>query len=154
MGDDFFDDVGEVDFAKKTDLSCLDGLNRLRQLRISTATDADLAPVGRLTGLKSLDLSNTEVTDAGVAKLKTLAALEDLDLRWTHVTDGALVQLDSLRNLKGLFLLKAHITKQGLLRFYRFHPKCYVAISWPPGRLYKVEDLKDYPDSSLYIPSK
>ncbi len=41
-----------------------------------------------LTGLKTLDLSNTQVTDAGLATLVGLKGLEELYLGNTRVTDA------------------------------------------------------------------
>jgi len=55
--------------------------------------DAGLIHLKRLTNLRSLSLSGTQVIDAGVVHLKGLAALEDLRLYYTPITGAGVAEL-------------------------------------------------------------
>jgi len=57
----------------------------LRGARIS---DNDLAGLGGMTGLRTLDLTSTSISDAGLSHLKKLPHLQSLDLTGTPVTDA------------------------------------------------------------------
>jgi hypothetical protein len=52
-----------------------------------------------MPGLRTLDLSGTQVTDRGLAILRELPALESLSLAWTGVTDAGLVHLADCERL-------------------------------------------------------
>jgi Leucine Rich repeats (2 copies)/Leucine Rich repeat len=80
----------------------------------STITDAGLAKLEVLTGLRSLDLAHTEVTDAGLASVRPLRDLRGINLNETGVTDAALIQLKELPNLQFLYLSETRVTDAGL----------------------------------------
>ncbi len=82
----------------------------------STATDAVIAHVGRLTQLESLDLDGTSVSDAGLARLEGLTDLVVLSLCGTHVTDSGLAHLKDLTNLASLHLDFSHVTERGAIK--------------------------------------
>lgn len=77
-------------------LAALDGLTRLRRLRLdwTAVTDAGLRHVSRLPSLELLNLVGTAVTDAGLARLASLAGLRRLFLWHTGVTPAG---ADALR---------------------------------------------------------
>jgi hypothetical protein len=53
-------------------------------------TDADLAPLCELRGLRALSLEDPRITDAGVARVAGLPGLTMLSLEGTAVTDAGL----------------------------------------------------------------
>jgi len=101
MGDDFFEELSSVD------------------LRDTAVTDAWLAHVTRLTGLRTLVLGGTQVTDAGMAQLAGLTQLRGLNLRRTHVTDAGLVDIARMTKLQGLSLNDTQVTDEGLKQLAR-----------------------------------
>ncbi len=82
----------------------------------SSVRDSDLQPFGdALKGLRTLDLSNTQITDAGLEHLKGLTNLYSLRLDNTQITDSGLVHLKGLTNLRGiLWLSGTQVTDAGL----------------------------------------
>ena len=83
-------------------LANLDAFTNLTELHVSNEklTDADLEPLGKLTGLKKLGVFAPEVTNKGVASLKDLKKLEMIDLRGTKITIGAAATLRGMPQLK------------------------------------------------------
>jgi hypothetical protein len=69
--------------------------------------DADMAELGKLTGLKRLGVFAPGVTDKGIAAFKDLEKLEMLDLRGTKLTTAS---APTLRRMKSLKLLKTNLT--------------------------------------------
>lgn len=79
----------------------------------TAVTDADMAGLRRMAGLKGLDLNMTAVTDKGVANLAGLTKLEWLRLEETGLTDAGVVHLAGLTSLKKLSLDGTAITDAG-----------------------------------------
>lgn len=77
-------------------------------------TDAGLAPLEGLTGLRELYLDNTQITDAGLAHLKGLAGLQTLLLHDTQITDAGLTHLKGLTALRVICIENTQITDAGL----------------------------------------
>src|SRR5262249_43010028 len=73
-------------------------------------TDAALARVAAVKGLRSLDLTGTAITDAGLGHLKGLRDLTRLDLRRTKVTDAGLAHLQGLTALEHLNLSETGVS--------------------------------------------
>ncbi len=90
----------------------LPSLSSLRMTRM--ANDENLELVAKLTGLKHLDLSKSQITDVGLAKLANLVNLEELNLSGTAVVGPGLEALHSLKNLTRLDLSQTQITDQAL----------------------------------------
>ena len=67
-------------------------------------TNADMAILATLPGLKELFLNGTDITDAGLRHLRGLKHLEQLELRFTKVTGARLNHLAGLSNLRRLDL--------------------------------------------------
>ena len=69
-----------------------------REIDLSSSLVSDLAPIAKLTALKSLDLGGTQVSNVG--PLARLTALRSLNLMYTPVSDisplASLVTLDTL----------------------------------------------------------
>ncbi|MHC4401521.1 MAG: hypothetical protein ACYTG0_17755 [Planctomycetota bacterium] len=104
------------DLASDSDLAHLGGLKSLKSLdlRDTQITDAGLEYLKTLTNLKWLDLCDTQVTDAGLEYLKALTNLEHLHLGWTHITDAGLVHLGGLVNLRDLQLSGTDVTDKAV----------------------------------------
>ncbi len=78
-----------------------------------------------LTGLKSLDLSGSQVTDAGLVHLAHLKNLDELLLS-DHITDAGLPKLAGLSGLSYLNLAKSKVTKEGVRKLEKALPKCKI----------------------------
>ncbi len=111
----------------KTDLKFLPWLHRVESLDLSLATglrDADLAGLGELTELRSLNLDRTagqawiydpgRLTDATLARIRSLTHLHDLSLGGQRITDDGLANLAGLGELRTLDLRGNPITDAGL----------------------------------------
>jgi hypothetical protein len=85
------------------DLANLEGLRGLKALSLvgDKITDAGLAHLEGLRGLKELQLICPEITDAGLAHLQPLHALEKLTLACS-VTDAGMKHLTPLKELRTL----------------------------------------------------
>ena len=107
--------------------------------RNTTADDAGLASIAKLTGLRSLRLDKTKLTAAGLVQIKGLtslrylsmndlplgldglavlegmASLEALEIERSSITDGSLVHLVPLKQLKRLRVGGNEITDAGLV---------------------------------------
>jgi hypothetical protein len=94
-------------FAHEVSVVSLDG---------ALVTDADLAALEGLTGLRRLYLNGTPVTDAGLAHLRDLPALEVLELRETAIGDAGLRHLTGLPRLSVLLLYGTRVTDAGAAR--------------------------------------
>ena len=89
----------------------------LRVLGITAGdlTDDDLAPIGDMTGLKSLSLYiMPKITDRGVEKLSALRQLENVSFAGTGVGDGACKILARNSKLKEVLLNGTQVTDAGL----------------------------------------
>ncbi len=69
-----------------------------------------------MSGLKWLNLDQTEVTDAGIPHLAGLAQLEFLHLGRTRITDASIDSLAKLRNLKEIHLTRTKVSDAGAAR--------------------------------------
>ena len=90
--------------AQLAPLGRLTGLRRLFLSRTPTLGDAGLGHLARLWALKSLALDHTAVSDEGFTALSRLLALQDLDLGHTRVTGRRLRLLGGLNSLRRLDL--------------------------------------------------
>jgi len=77
--------------------------------------DESLVFIGKIKGLKSLNLGDAQVTNAGLKSIAGLKDLETLDLGWTKdVGDAGLPLLTKLPNLRVLGLGGTKVTDAGL----------------------------------------
>ena len=106
FGENFFADVTAVFF--RGEISATSGWNASEDLCVQVALP-QLHPGQRrragtfkeFTGLRVLNLDNTNVTDAGLAHLRGFTQLQELQLDNTQVSDAGLVNLQGLANLNG-----------------------------------------------------
>ncbi len=94
----------------------LDRFARLETLHLSNSgviDDAWLRPIGRLTTLRDLQLSGSEITDAGLAPLGNLIGLAHLLICSPLVTDAGLAHLRPLTRLADLSFY-ARVSDAGL----------------------------------------
>jgi len=99
-------------------MAFLKDLTGLRELRIeqSRISDAGLANLEGLRDLVSLSLSyDAKVTDAGLAHLRGLTKIRDLDLSRTGISDSGLRELKDMQGLQRLDLTRTRITDDGLV---------------------------------------
>lgn len=130
----------ELELCAAQDVKTLEALRTLGAGDLHTVdfnstnvTDAKLAPIGHLTGLKALNLSVTPIGDAGLEHLAPLASLEELSLRETLVTDAGLERLKPLKSLKKLDLRQTRVTEAGAAELKTALPGCEVEVSPLPA---------------------
>ena len=73
-----------------------------------------------------LDLDGTSVSDAGLAHLAGLTGLRWLYLYSTSVSDAGLAHLAGLTGLQWLYLSDTGVTDAGVAAFRAAHPGCEV----------------------------
>jgi hypothetical protein len=97
-------------------LKHIEGLFRLQRLSLENLplTDAELAPIRRLTDLRALDGLSPKLTDSGMSNLSPLANLRMLDLSWTRITRTGLVSLRRMPRLWHLSLEGTQVTDEAL----------------------------------------
>ncbi|MGD0091665.1 MAG: hypothetical protein ABSE73_17245 [Planctomycetota bacterium] len=117
--------LGEATDAGLANLKGLTGLRTLN-LRATQVTDAGVAYLAGLTGLRSLFLAETKITDAGLANLKDLSGLQNLDLHSTAITDAGLANLNGLTGLRFLMLDGTKVTMEGVAKLLKALPNCTV----------------------------
>ncbi|MEK6235002.1 MAG: hypothetical protein N2C14_09835 [Planctomycetales bacterium] len=89
-------------------------------------TDADLAPLRRLTQLEWLVLSRTQIGDEGLVHIQGLTRLRVLWLDGTQVTDAGLVHLHGLTRLRELHLEGTQVTDAGADALRQALPNCEI----------------------------
>ena len=81
----------------------------------SKAKDSYMDAVGRLTGLKVLDIYNSDITSRGLSKIRNFDKLEQLSLsEW--ITDSGPPVVASLKSLKVLHLTDCRISDAGFAK--------------------------------------
>ncbi|MFA6207891.1 MAG: hypothetical protein WCT03_19335 [Candidatus Obscuribacterales bacterium] len=100
------------------ELTSIGRLGGIREIDISCTAigDAGLSYLAPLVRLTKLNLSSTKVTDQGLTVLEHLPLLEELVLDDTHVGDGGLSHIAKLPSLKTLSLSFTRITNKGLAK--------------------------------------
>ena len=113
--------------------------------------DESLVFIGKIKGLKSLNLGDAQVTSAGLQSIAGLKSLETLDLGWTKdvgdaaipilarlpslkvlglggtkVTDRGIAGLEACKGLTTVRLAKTKVTPQGIERLKKALPGCTV----------------------------
>jgi hypothetical protein len=120
-------------------------------------TDAGLAAVSRLVGLRELSLCGCNISDTGLAHLRCLSGLETLLLSGCHqLTDAGLQHLRSLGGLRALQLWECvpplgvgsmwrrltgnHITPRGIADLQQALPGCKIEHHTRPWSLADILD--------------
>lgn len=102
-------------------LLALPALEKANLVEIDGLTDESLAFIGKIAGLKELNLGDAQVTSGGLKPLTGLKNLETLDLGWTKdVGDEGLSTLSGLPKLRILGLGGTKVTDAGLPRLAAF----------------------------------
>jgi internalin A len=125
LGVDYFGHVVFVNLGKRgsggnpgsdAELAHIGNLSRLETLNldVTRVTDAGMAHLKGLTRLKGLTLGATEIGDAGLVHLEGLTSLQLLNLNSTRVSDAGLTHLQKLTDLQGLHLHRTAVTDGGL----------------------------------------
>lgn len=106
------------------DLKSLANLRRLIASRIKIDASTGWEHLGHLSQLELLDLTGANITDAQVASLKPLTGLKEINVSLTQLTDRGLSQLAELENLEVLRIEGTHqINGTGFQAFTRKKPK-------------------------------
>jgi Leucine-rich repeat (LRR) protein len=77
-----------------------------------TMTDQALVHLTKMTKLKKLHLSQSNVTGSGLANLVGLTQIEELDMENTHICDAGLVHVGKMPNLRKLNISSNPLTKK------------------------------------------
>ncbi len=109
-------------------LEPLKGLKSVYSLNLRGAevTDAGLANLSGLTGLKRLHLELTKVSDKGIPALLKLESVEYLNLYGTQITNAGLQQLGKMKNLKKVYIWQTKVDIAGVTAFKKAAPKIKV----------------------------
>jgi len=107
-----------LDMAERTDKHDFSTIGALQSLDLQALvvqnTSADIRVLSRMSDLRWLLLTGTEVRDHELCALLSLSKLERLDLSSTKVTDEGVVQLAQLDSLKALTLSGDSITDESI----------------------------------------
>jgi internalin A len=96
-------------------LAALPALRKLVVWENDGVTDEALSHIGKLTGLRELEMGDAPITSAGVKQLQGLKSLTHLGLGWTKdVADAAVPDLVALPALEVLVLSGTKVTDAGL----------------------------------------
>jgi len=106
-------------------LQALPGVKNL-SLVGTAVTDVGLAHLGKVKGLATLNLHGTAVTDAGLARLEDVPTLDTLTLGDTQVTDTGLALLAREGRLVYLGVRSTKVTAKGVADFHAAVPGCRV----------------------------
>jgi hypothetical protein len=102
-------------------LLALPALEKANLVEIDGLADESLAFIGKIAGLKELNLGDAQVTNAGLKQIAGLRNLETLDLGWTKdVGDEGLAALAGLPKLRVLGLGGTKVTDAGMAALASF----------------------------------
>jgi hypothetical protein len=101
---------GKAELAPPVPTGSLVGLD----LHATRITDADLALLEGVRGIRTLNLYDTKITDEGLKHLSGLTVLQTLYLNDTDVSDAGLQSLRGLDGLTVLGLVNTRVTDEGL----------------------------------------
>ena len=90
-----------------------DALSSLKLGATSVTDNALKTELPRMTQLKKLDLSQTQIGDKTLETIGDLGGLEWLNLWGTQVTDSGLMKLKDLSKLRKIYLWQSQVTKEG-----------------------------------------
>jgi hypothetical protein len=110
------------------------------RLNVSLQASTDLSPLSRLQpeDLQYLQLSGTRVTNAGLAHLQRLTGLRVLWLYDTRINDQGLVHLQGLTNLRVLNLRGTLVSPGGVDALQQTLPECEIRRAWKEQTANKV----------------
>ena len=108
-------------------VSALAPMKQLQRISLSGSHGRTaLIPIGKLSGLHSLELNATHVTSKGLKDLVNLPKLEILSLDDTQLGEAAAPLLIKLTSLKLLSIVGAHVPGQAVERLRVALPECEI----------------------------
>ncbi len=111
--------ISEVTNGGLVHLGKIDGL---KWLDVSyTKISGDIETIEGLSQLRSLDISNSDITDEALKHIVRLSGIRYLDLSNTNIGDYGLERLDQLSQIEYLNLKNTHVTDDGLKSIGRLH---------------------------------
>jgi Leucine Rich repeat len=122
-------DIGGCDRVGNEGAQAIAAMSGLQMLyaKASGITDDGIKHLGKLTKLDTLDLSdNFGVTDACLADLKKLSALKNLNLSGTELTDKAVDVLKEMQTLQSLNVESTGITAKAIADLKKALPKAKI----------------------------
>lgn len=115
----------------KNGLSFLYALPELEELGLVDMNVSDhLEVLRKLSGLKTLNMSGSDVTDDALSPVVEVTSLKHLDLSGTKVTDRGLATLAKLKHLTTLNVRLTAVTHVGVTAIKQALPSCDVR--WQP----------------------
>lgn len=122
-------DIGGCDRVGNEGAQAIAAMSGLQMLyaKASGITDDGIKHLGKLTKLDTLDLSdNFGITDACLADLKKLSALKNLNLSGTELTDKAVDVLKEMQTLQSLNVESTGITAKAIADLKKALPKAKI----------------------------
>lgn len=113
-------------------------------------TDAGLAHLQGLTGLRTIVLDKTQITDVGLTTLQGLTGLQVLWLQATQVSDAGLTHLQGLTGLQLLHLTGTRVTQEGVAQLRRVLPRCEIVRHWSVAEQQRLVTIKARGDQAIY----
>jgi Leucine-rich repeat (LRR) protein len=105
----------------KADLARLGKLPMLMTLDLTGSEfDDDLAGLSPTSSLKSLNLSRTAINDRSLESITALRPLTSLDLSGTQISDEGIAALSDMDDLRELKLDGTQVTGRGFSRFHGY----------------------------------
>lgn len=115
-------------------LAALPALRKATLWEIDGLDDSALAHIGKVTGLRELELGDAAITSAGLKHLRGLQSLVFLGLGWTKdVTDAGLPDIVALPNLETLVLSGTKVTDAGLAQLAKLPKLKELRLAAMPG---------------------
>lgn len=96
------------------------------ELSFTNISDAELASIAQMRGLRSLSFQKANIGDAQLSQLLTMPALSSLDLRQTRITDAGVSKLGQMKGLQSLRVEGASLSKGGVELLRRLLPNCKI----------------------------
>ena len=84
----------------------------------------DATSLGKIAGLRSIQMGHTQVTDRGLAYLSSSVHLRGLGLIGTQTTDAGLNHLKHFASLRSIGLLGTRVTTEGVRKLKEALPEC------------------------------
>jgi hypothetical protein len=88
-------------------------------LTATEVTDACLLSLAELTGLTSLQLSNTQIAGHGFEHLRALELLQEVNLDGTLIDDAGVASLAQIPNVTTLNIDNTNVTNEGVMHLSR-----------------------------------
>ena len=134
---------GITDLGIKLGIPGIKKMSNLKFLCLSQTqiSDAGLVQFKKLSQPLDLSLDQTKISDRGIASLKAMDNLKAVDLAGTAITDEGCTQLAEINTLQGLRLGYTEVTLKGLTKLKQLPELRRLEISGIRLRRYEVFEL-------------